>query len=140
LTDRVVVDASVAVKWYIPEDGSSAARALLDTDSVLIAPELLLAEASNVLWKKVRRGEIDGDWAHVIRTQLCTGSLIEFRPLVTICETALEIALQFNQTVYDSMYIALAIAENAVMITVDSRLVTALAGTPLTPFVTLLDT
>jgi len=48
------VDAGVVVKWYIPESGSDRAAALLETDRRLIAPDLLLAEVANVLWKSRR--------------------------------------------------------------------------------------
>jgi len=50
----LVVDAGVVVKWYIPESGSDRAAALLETDRRLIAPDLLLAEVANVLWKSRR--------------------------------------------------------------------------------------
>jgi len=56
---RVVVDASVAVKWLIPEEFSAHARMLLSTDYQLLAPDLLSAELGNALWKKHRRRELD---------------------------------------------------------------------------------
>ena len=52
-----VVDASVALKWVIDEDGSEAAGALL-LDEPLASPELLIIECSNVLWAKAKRGVI----------------------------------------------------------------------------------
>jgi predicted nucleic acid-binding protein len=55
---RYVVDASVAVKWYLPEPESDAAGRLLDPEHDLIAPDLLFAEVGNALWKRWRRGEI----------------------------------------------------------------------------------
>lgn len=138
MTDSVVLDASVAIKWYVPESGWVAARALLDSRLLFVAPALFLAEVGNVLWKKVRRGEIDADNARFVRAQLCDGSVIDIRPMQPLTETALDIALQFGQTVYDSMYVSLAAAENTQMITADSRLHTALGATPLAPFVSLL--
>lgn len=138
MSDRLVLDASVAVKWYVPEDGSAAARALLDTNDEFIAPELLLAEVTKVLWKKVRRGEIEADYARFILAQLCDSSLIDYRSIQPLSEAALEIALQWEQTVYDSIYVALAAAENTRMVTADTRLHSALAATSLAPFVALL--
>ena len=51
----VIVDASVALKWVIEEDGSEAAGALL-LEEPLAAPDLLIVECANVLWAKARRG------------------------------------------------------------------------------------
>lgn len=52
----IVVDASVAIKWVVEEEGSDAAAALADQD--LTAPSLLMVECANVLWVKARRGEL----------------------------------------------------------------------------------
>ena len=54
----VVIDASVALKWVIEEDGSEAARGLLLSE-VLAAPDLMIVECANVLWAKERRGSIN---------------------------------------------------------------------------------
>jgi len=53
-----VVDASVAVKWVVPEALSEHAERVLATDEELLAPDLLLVEAANALWKKTERGEL----------------------------------------------------------------------------------
>ena len=52
-----VIDASVAAKWLLPEDGSDQASALLGDE--LLVPDLLFAELANIFWKKQMRGEID---------------------------------------------------------------------------------
>ena len=51
----LVVDASVALKWFVDEDGSDRAVALLDGDEPLIAPDLVVAEVCNAAWKSLRR-------------------------------------------------------------------------------------
>jgi predicted nucleic acid-binding protein len=55
----LVIDASVAIKWIIDEEGSPAALALRKHS--LAAPDLLMAECANILWKKSRRGELSTD-------------------------------------------------------------------------------
>ena len=49
--NTLVIDASIAVKWVIEEDGTPEALALRQ-NAKLIAPELLVAECANILWKK----------------------------------------------------------------------------------------
>ena len=56
---KLVVDASVAVKWLITEEWTEESRRLLAASIDRHAPDLILAETANVLWKKARRGEID---------------------------------------------------------------------------------
>ena len=52
----LVIDASVAIKWVIEEDGTKEALAL--RRQALAAPDLLVAECANILRKKVRRKEL----------------------------------------------------------------------------------
>ena len=65
----LVIDASVAAKWVLPEIGSIEAVSLRQEDTDLIAPSLLLAEIGNALWKSVTRGDLPADEAvHALRT------------------------------------------------------------------------
>ena len=96
----VVVDASVALKWVIEEDGSEAAGALL-LEEPLAAPDLLIVECANVLWAKARRGPQTpsrrsgpgGNPSEPDRATAC-GGLCDGRPQA--------ITFDLNQTVYDS--------------------------------------
>ena len=135
---RLVVDASVAMKWYIPEAGSIQAAALLEGDRQLLAPELLVAEFGNVLWKKVRRGELAPDQAQAIADALVSACPLTLYPMSPLLGTALEIATTFQRSVYDAIYLALAVAEEGSLITADAKLFHALRGTELESFVLLL--
>jgi hypothetical protein len=53
-----VVDASVAIKWFLPEIHSDAALRLLAGEHTLHAPDLIFSEFGNVLWKRFRKREI----------------------------------------------------------------------------------
>jgi predicted nucleic acid-binding protein len=58
----VVIDASVAVKWYVAEDESERAVALLDADEILfLAPDIFLAEVINALLRQNRAGQLTED-------------------------------------------------------------------------------
>ena len=62
MTD-LVIDASVAMKWVIDEPGTQQALAL--RRHRLFAPDLLVAECADVLWKKVRRNELSAEEAQL---------------------------------------------------------------------------
>ena len=130
--NRYVVDASVAIKWYVAEPGWEAATRLLNPIYSLIAPEFLQLEVGNILWKHVRRGEFDLKTAETIATRLRTAP-IHFASLVPDLDDALRLAVEFSRTVYDSLYVALAIREHARMVTADQKLYNALQHTRLSP-------
>jgi predicted nucleic acid-binding protein len=117
---RVVVDASVAVKWFLPEELSADASTLLAADYRLLAPDLLWVELANALWKKHRRRELDvrtasrvlGDFARVP---------IEFHATEPWIEGALDLATRHGITVYDALYLALATGNGCQLITADRR-------------------
>lgn len=119
---RVVVDASVAVKWLLPEPGSDEAVRLLDDTSVEFhAPELLDVEVSNALWKRTRRGELTTSEAVEL------GRLIGDFPVTRhshakLTDAALRLALDHSIAVYDAAYVALAMALDASFVTADASL------------------
>ena len=124
-----VVDASVAVKWFVPEIHSEFALRLLRKGFALQAPELIQAEFGNILWKKCRAGELDGTSAGEILDNLKRSPLV-VQPHRAFMKLAWEIALKHRHTFYDSLYLALAMAEKARMVTADRKFYDALAGTP----------
>jgi predicted nucleic acid-binding protein len=129
---RHVVDASIAIKWFVDEVHAEAARRLLADDYVFYAPDLLWPECGNILWKKVQRRELTSQEARVIREGL------EFQPFHifpsrTLLEPALEIALDTGRTVYDSYYLALAMLTDSQLATADQRLFNALSQTDYAP-------
>src|SRR5581483_11481441 len=101
---RVVVDASVAVKWFVPEPLSAAARKLLAIEYELLAPELLWAELGNVLWKKHRRRELEPRTASRVLRDFWRVP-IEFHRTARWTGAALELAMRHGVTVYDALYL-----------------------------------
>jgi predicted nucleic acid-binding protein len=117
---RYVVDASVAVKWYVPEDYSDAAETLLDGSHELHAPDLILPEFGNIIWKKIRRIEITSNKGRqIIEAFLKTP--VQKHSGERLLEPAFETADRTAQTVYDCTYLALAVALNCEMVTADER-------------------
>lgn len=123
-----VVDASVAVKWFLPEHDAEFAVEILRAGHRLIAPDLLWIEVASVLWKVARRGALSADEVQRIIADAAAFP-VEIFESSSLLPDALRIANAADRTVYDSLYIALASRENAVMVTADDRLVNALANT-----------
>ena len=115
-----VIDASIAVKWVVEEDGTAAAL-LLRKQAKLIAPELLVAECANILWKKVHRNELSKDEA-LLAARLLQGADLELLPNRSLLEAATRIAIDLDHPAYDCLYVALAAANDCPFVTADERL------------------
>lgn len=114
-----VVDASVAIKWVIDEAGSDVARALVLEES-LLAPDFLMVECANILWKLIRRRLISRDDGRAALGAL-EAVPIQLLPAPAYVTAAQDIAVDLAETVYDSLYLAVALAERAMLITADRR-------------------
>jgi predicted nucleic acid-binding protein len=117
----LVVDASVAAKWVLPEAGSAEAAALRTQDSDLIAPSLVVAEIGNALWKSAMRGDLAGqDVTHILN--IGVGHYARLIPIAEIAAAAMEIAVDLKHPIYDCFYLALAERERCALMTADARL------------------
>ncbi len=127
---RYVVDASVAIKWFLPEVHSESASRLLREERYLLVPDLIWAEFGNVLWKKWRRKEIASDVVDGILRDFQRFPL-EVHTSERLLRLAWAIAAEFNRTVYDSLYLALAQSTPCRLVTADSKLFDSLKTTRL---------
>ena len=114
-----VVDASVAIKWVVDEPGTQEALSLLKHR--LLAPELLVAECANILWKKVRRKELSTEEA-MLAARLLARADIELQPMRPLLEGATKLALALDHPAYDCAYLALAEFRGCDFITADETL------------------
>jgi predicted nucleic acid-binding protein len=131
---RHVVDASVGVKWVLDEVHAEQASKLLSGNYALLVPDLFFAEVGNIIWKKVRRGEMQSEEAWAVPPAIASVRLRSF-PCQPLLSLALEIAVQADRTVYDSLYVALAVMENIQCVTADERLYNSLHSGSLAPHV-----
>ena len=126
---RFVVDSSVVIKWSVPEVHSADALRYLDPALERDAPELLLAEVSNILWKKVGRGDLTRDEAERIASDVAQAD-VTIHPMGPLFGRALQIALDTGRSAYDCTYLALAELLACQAVTADRRLYNALQGGP----------
>ena len=123
--DLAVVDASVAVRWIVPERGAAEALALLSRPIDWIAPRLMLTEVASTLRRKVEAGELSQELARqgldFILGAMGRGAL-RLHLDETVIRPALNIACAHGHKVADCVYLALAEQAGAAIVTADRRL------------------
>lgn len=134
----LVIDASVAIKWFIPEQGAEKAVRLLGGKRPLIAPDLIRPEMANVLWKLHGRKLITVEEAQQMLADFLAMPL-DIYDSGAFIQPALEIAVETARTVYDSLYLAMAVGTDATLVTADKRLANALNSTQWTSFIMLIE-
>jgi predicted nucleic acid-binding protein len=117
---HVVVDSSVAIKWIVEEEDSDSARLL--AQATLEAPDLLLTECANILWKKATMADLSprdvGDcWRLLLQAPIL------FTPSPDLLDAALRISLDLDHPIYDCVFLALALLRRVPLITADRKLV-----------------
>ncbi|MBX3568449.1 MAG: type II toxin-antitoxin system VapC family toxin [Rhizobiaceae bacterium] len=120
MSERLVADASVAIKWLVPEPDWSVARSIYAAFS-LVAPELICAECANILWKKHRRNEISR-FEVLDAIETIAAADIELVSLRDLTRQACELSLYLDHPAYDCFYLALAIVEDCRLVTADDKL------------------
>jgi predicted nucleic acid-binding protein len=130
--DRVVIDSSVVIKWFVPEPHSATARRLLDGFQAgtleLLAPDLLNAELGNIVWKKqVLRGELLEADAQLAIDDFRALNL-PLTPTADLLDAAFRLAVAHQRTVYDCLDVALSVRETCPFVTADERLVNAVSA------------
>lgn len=128
----LVVDASVALKWFFEEEDTWRAEQLAASDIVLIAPKLIRTEIANALWKKRRIGAVDLEGARYICGCLPDffSELSDEEPLLS---HALALSFSLSHPIYDCLYLSLAYERKCPLLTADRRLLNTADGQPDTP-------
>jgi predicted nucleic acid-binding protein len=125
--EAAIVDASVAVKWVVREADSDRARLL--SQARLEAPDLLLVECANILWKKVLLRDVTQAEA-AARLQWLERAPVSLAESPPLLEAALGLAFDLRHPVYDCVYLALALRRDLPLVTGDERLVTVAGRSP----------
>ena len=116
-----MVDASVVVKWFVPEILADEARLLLEYPHEFQAPDILLAEFGNTIWKKFRQGEVAFLQPYMDEL-LELDEVIDLHPVGEQVARAVQIASELEHPVYDCLYLACAEATGSTVVTADRRL------------------
>lgn len=129
MTRHAVIDSCVCVKWLIKEEHSEKAIALLSSDLELVAPDIVLTEAANVLWKAVKRGVLAPEQADA-RLRDLPSFFSRLLPTFDFVPEALTLGMAVDVPVYDCVYVVAGRRTGASLVTADSKLIAKLVGTP----------
>lgn len=129
---RLVIDASVAAKWFLPDEPLAAEALDLLRDAVagltdFIVPDLFFSECGDILWEAARQKRLTGD-----ETVAAIKIIGQFQPLTVpaaaLLEETLQIARNYGRTFYDSLYVVVAAKQRAHLVTADEKLAKATAA------------
>ncbi len=114
-----VIDSSALIKYFSREEGWERVREVMLEGVVTL--DLAIKELSNALWKKVRRAEMSIDIARSILEDLIANKAIPIESEDKYLDKAFEIAVEHGLTVYDSLFIAMALKRSLDLITCDEN-------------------
>ena len=121
-----VLDASVIIKWFIPEIYWEQATLLQNNpDSSLHAPDFAQLECTSILNKKVRRKELQLNEANQIQ-ELLLQMPVQMHPWQDLLLDAGQVAHETYRSVYDCLYLVLANQIKGKMVTADKKFYRAL--------------
>ena len=124
----LVIDASVAVKWFVSEEGSDKADEVSASEYTLLAPRLIMIEVANALARKAMQNLITPlEAAEYVRTlpQFLAG-LLDVEDLI---EPALQSACRHRHPIYDFVYVEAARRRDTKLLTADQKLIAKVKGT-----------
>ena len=124
-----VVDASVAMRWSIQDGYTSLAQALVSGGGMLVAPDLVVPEVTNALWKMRRSGLISEEQADRALAEIPQAYTM-LVPMSGLIRRAFSIAVALDHPAYDCFYLALAEELGAPLVTLDKRLHSRTRSTP----------
>ena len=132
--NTLVLDASVAIKWAIPsarepltDESLRLLKRYVDSEVEFIVPDVFWAEVGNVLWKGTRQHRWRRDEAEAVAADMKARDFTTVSSAILLPE-ALRIAFTYDRSVYDCLYVALAVQSKTDLVTADERLANALAA------------
>jgi predicted nucleic acid-binding protein len=132
--NTLVLDASVAIKWATPsarepltDESLRLLKRYVDREVEFIVPDVFWAEVGNVLWKGTRQHRWRQDEAEAVAIDMKARDFATV-PSAILLPEALRIAFKYDRSVYDCLYVALAVQSKTDLVTADERLANALAA------------
>jgi len=131
---RYVLDASIAVKWFLIEEHTDAALRIRGQPTSLHIPEFFFLEFGHVLYKKQRRNELAADECVQMLQGIQAVPMQRYR-VTQLVPAAFDVALQLGSGLYDCIYLTLAAELDCPFITADRRLVNKVRRSELAEYI-----
>ncbi len=129
----LVLDTSVAVKFYLPEDLRDEALSILASveagETRLLAPGTIQPEFFNAMWQQHRRGDLSFDEVSEFWSEFADTTIDLYAP-ESLMSRAVEITSSTGAIIYDALFLALAEYTSSIVVTADDKLLKTLEGTP----------
>jgi predicted nucleic acid-binding protein len=122
----IVIDASIAVKWFYPEIDSDKADAVLRSGEKLIAPELIRIEVAAAFTRFLRMGTLDEQKTQILLDQWqrhLARQVLSLEATTTDFKAATTYSMQLRHPLQDCLYLAVAKRLKAPLITADKKLI-----------------
>ncbi|MBX9879706.1 MAG: type II toxin-antitoxin system VapC family toxin [Candidatus Obscuribacterales bacterium] len=132
-----VVDASVVLKWFVNEPNSERAVALRQENKTRIAPDYLLLECANVVWKMVRQKRLTSQTGEGVIDSL-NRLPVTLHSTDRFLKRAYKLAVELNSSVYDCFYLSVGLTYDCPLVTADKRLYNAVKKSAFQDYVQLL--
>lgn len=131
--DDLVIDSSVAVKWYVLEKHSVEARRIFaeyrNGKLTLLAPDFIYAEFGNIMWKKQAFQGFDPIDAANIVDEFRTSVSLTLTSTKDLLDEAYRLSVAHKRAIYDMLYLALSLRAGCQFVTADEKLVNAAGAT-----------
>ena len=118
---KLVLDASAVVRIIEGSPQAAAMGEALAAADLVLAPELMLTEVANALWRLQRAGQLEGEGLQQ-RFERAVALVDHIEPDRTLQAEALALATHLDHPVYDCLYLVLARREVAALLSADQRL------------------
>jgi len=129
-----VIDACVAIKWFLPEESQEKASAIFNRFNRFIAPDLFFIEIDSIITKKIRQKLVEPKDAHKIYDEIRNIPFIII-PYKMISKMAFDLSSTLPITQYDACYLSVAIEHNQKVYTADRKFFNGLRNTPFKNYV-----
>lgn len=136
--NRYVVDASLAIKWFLPDNYQKEATSYLIQSDLLFAPSYLKVEFDSILSKWCRSGRLNYEKAIGIRS-VFNQIQISYFGFETLSHISFDVASKNSVTYYDALYLCTAKLKKCEMITFDRKLKVSVEGTQFESIVSLIE-
>ena len=118
--NQFVVDSSIAVKWFFTEEYTDASLKILDPEIEMHVPSIFFLEIDSIICKKIRRKEISNQESQKVRNGIREMPFY-VHSFEDVLEPAYQIAIQTGASIYDCIFLAIALIGNYVMVTANRR-------------------